>query len=91
MMTFIYKEPVQLLANTLENLSQMNRCQELIVVIGFEELSPERDEKIKIVSEKFQKTFKELIITIHPSNIPGEIPGKCSNSNYSQRFIAKYL
>ena len=36
MMTFIYKEPLDLICGTLLNLSKLEHAQEVIVVIGFE-------------------------------------------------------
>jgi hypothetical protein len=39
----------------------------------------------------FNGCFKELIFTIHPYGILGEIPGKCSNSNYAQRMLYSHL
>ena len=36
MMTFIYKEPLDLISGTLLNLSKLEHAKEVIVVIGFE-------------------------------------------------------
>lgn len=36
MMTFLYKEPLELLVNTLNNIKSMEDSNEFIVVIGME-------------------------------------------------------
>ncbi|KAL4486106.1 hypothetical protein ABPG72_012159 [Tetrahymena utriculariae] len=91
MMTFIYKEPIQLLSNTLCNLREMEGSNQFIVAVGFEERSPDIESKIKYLNQQFSEAFEEFIITIHPYGTEGEIPGKCSNSNYLQRKLVAYL
>ena len=49
------------------------------------------DKKINQINEKYALSFKELIITVHPFGVQGEIPGKCSNSNYGIRSIYAHL
>jgi len=39
----------------------------------------------------FSSKFERFIITIHPKNLPGDIPGKCSNLNYAARKAVKIL
>ncbi|KAL4481580.1 hypothetical protein ABPG74_007669 [Tetrahymena malaccensis] len=91
MMTFIYKEPLELLMNTLENLKEMHGSNQMIVAVGFEERTPDKDDKINQLKLKYEQVFEELIITIHPFGIEGEIPGKCSNCNYVQRQLVFHL
>ena len=45
-MTFIYKEPIQLLISTIENIAKMKRSEEIIMLVGFEEKTPDLEEKI---------------------------------------------
>ena len=40
MTTFIYKEPYNLISETLKNLSEMKQSKNIILIIGFEERSP---------------------------------------------------
>ncbi|KAL4481584.1 hypothetical protein ABPG74_007673 [Tetrahymena malaccensis] len=91
MMTFIYKEPIELLINTLENIKDMHGSNQIIVAVGFEERTPDKEDKINQLKLRFSKVFEELIITIHPFGVEGEIPGKCSNCNYVQRQLVIHL
>jgi hypothetical protein len=83
MMTFLYKEPVQLIRNTLANLALMNGSENFILLLGIEEKTPDREATIATIDNEFGKIFQELIITVHPFAVIGEIPGKCSNANYA--------
>jgi hypothetical protein len=83
MMTFLYKESLELIINTLKNVAQMNGSHNFIVVIGIEEKAPDRATTIEAIVEAFGGKFLEMIITVHPFGVEGEIPGKCSNSNYA--------
>ena len=89
MMTFIYKEPIKILEETLTILKLLNHCERLHVYVGFEERTPGVNEKVQMIMEKFQGSFARLVCTIHPYGVEGEIPGKCSNSNYVLRQIHK--
>ncbi|KAM3145255.1 hypothetical protein pb186bvf_002583 [Paramecium bursaria] len=91
MTTFIYKEPYALISETLKNLSQLNHSKNIILIIGFEERSPNLKETQLLIQENFSTNFQELLLTVHPYNVEGEIPGKCSNCNYVQRFAVEHI
>ena len=81
-----YKEPVALLISTIESIEVQYSAESNITLnISFEERTPEKEEKIKILEQRFGKKFSRLFFTIHPYNLPGAIPGKCSNANYGIR------
>ena len=42
---------------------------------------------VDLSSDKFTKLF----VTVHPFGVEGDIPGKCSNSNYGIRSLFKHL
>ena len=82
-----YKEPVALLISTVESIEVQYSAESNITLnISFEERTPEKEEKIKRLEQRFSKQFSRLLFTIHPYNLPGEIPGKCSNANYGIRM-----
>ena len=81
-----YREPVALLISTIESIEVQYSAESNITLnISFEERTPEKEKKIKILEQRFGKKFSRLFFTIHPYNLPGEIPGKCSNANYGIR------
>jgi hypothetical protein len=91
MVTVVYMEPQELILKCLQNLYQIQGSEDLIITVCLEEKTPELESKIKLIIENFESKFKELIITVHPYGINGEIPGKCSNSNYGIRSLFNHL
>ncbi|CAJ0963378.1 unnamed protein product, partial [Mesorhabditis belari] len=82
----IYKEPLQLLIDTIESVASQNDAKrKIFMFIGIEEKTPNRDEKKSQLYELFNNRFKRFIVICHPSGIPGDIPGKCSNLNFAAR------
>lgn len=91
MATFAYKEPIALLTRNLKMVLSINGGKDCIMVVCLEEKTPELDKKIKEIEKNYDGKFAKLIITVHPFGIPGDIPGKCSNSNYGMRSLYNYL
>lgn len=91
MVTVVYMEPQELILKCLQNLYQIQGSEDLIITVCLEEKTPELESKIKQIIENFESKFKELIITVHTYGINGEIPGKCSNSNYGIRSLFNHL
>ncbi|KAF4334022.1 hypothetical protein FBEOM_12150 [Fusarium beomiforme] len=82
----IYKEPMSVLQTTLDSLvQQKDASSRLSVIIGMECRTPDKEAKRDEVYAKYKSKFLRLIVTFHPSDIPGEISGKCSNMNYACR------
>ncbi|KAH6688435.1 hypothetical protein F5X68DRAFT_133032 [Plectosphaerella plurivora] len=82
----LYKEPMSVLQTTLDSLVQQQDARSRIsVIIGMESGTPEKEAKRDEVLAKYESKFLRLIVTFHPSGVPGEIVGKCSNMNYACR------
>ncbi|KAF4986087.1 hypothetical protein FDECE_16132 [Fusarium decemcellulare] len=82
----LYKEPMSVLQTTLDSLMQQQDAKSrLSVIIGMECRTPDKEAKRDEVYAKYESKFLRLIVTFHPSGIPGEISGKCSNMNYACR------
>ncbi|CAJ0573432.1 unnamed protein product, partial [Mesorhabditis spiculigera] len=74
----IYKEPLQLLIDTIESVASQNDAGgKISMFIGMEEGTPDREQRFLVVS--------------HPKNLPGDIPGKCSNLNFAARTACAYF
>ncbi|CAF2060155.1 unnamed protein product [Rotaria magnacalcarata] len=87
-----YKEPVDLIARSVETLADQTEVHRITMVISFEERTPDKEKKCNILREKFQNCgFERIIFTIHPYGVCDEIPGKCSNSNYGLRTAVKEM
>lgn len=82
----LYKEPMSVLQTTLDSLVQQKDAKSrLSVIIGMECRTPDKETKRNEIYANYERKFLRLIVTFHPSGIPGEISGKCSNMNYACR------
>lgn len=87
-----YKEPVDLLERTLERLAVQHRASErLAVVLGMEEREEGSREKARALAAKFEGRIARIIISVHPSGVPGELAGKSSNENWAAREAYRVL
>lgn len=87
----LYKEPLQLIEGTLLSLANQTIARKLIVTLAFESSTPEVELKIQQLRRRYAVAFDQLLFTVHPVGVAGEIPGKCSNVNYATREIVKQL
>jgi hypothetical protein len=89
----MYNEPYEVVRESFIRLSSAHYPMEkIMVVLGLEERAPEyvftNAEKIK---NEFSSKFYKFIITIHPKDLPNEIPGKASNEAYAAEIAKKEL
>ena len=76
-----YKEPVHLIAASVETLANQTVASNVTMVIAFEEKTTNLLSKQKHLSNLFGCRFHEMLFVTHPFGVEGEIPGKCSNAN----------
>lgn len=86
-----YKEPVELLLETISSVANQTVANSIVMVVGMEEKTPEQAEKKRQINEQFGDSFKALIYAVHPSGMTGEIPGACSNRNFAARTAVKHM
>ncbi len=79
-----FKEEILIIRESLQAIiASKYHHSKLLVVIGGEELDKESFREIQTaLSQEFDSQFLKLIFTIHPANLPGEIPGKGSNLKF---------
>ena len=78
-----YNEPASVLIVTLDALVAQSVSKRLVVVMSFEEYSPDLDRTRRTLETKYRQSFLDFHITVHPADIPGEIRGKCSNARWA--------
>ncbi len=80
-----YNEPYEIVTETFESLRKANYQKEkLIAVLALEERAGQKALEIgKMIESKYAKDFFKFLITVHPANLPGEIPGKGSNETWA--------
>jgi cellulose synthase/poly-beta-1,6-N-acetylglucosamine synthase-like glycosyltransferase len=83
----MYHEPYEIVRETFESLMAAHYPKEkMIVVLGLEErggagarATGERIEK------EYDGKFFKFLATVHPKDLPGEIPGKSSNQSWAAK------
>ncbi len=88
-----YHEPFTLVRRTFLTLAEANYPKEnFLVVLATEERGETEDALVaeKIAAE-FGRTFGGFLITRHPANVSGEMPGKGSNETWAAHEAVKKL
>ena len=88
-----YLEPVSVVEKPFLALCQSNYdLKKFIVVLAGEER--DKDHFLQVAEElreKYADKFLKFLVTIHPKNIPGELPGKGSNTHYAATQAQKLV
>lgn len=62
-----------------------------IVIAGEERQAAHCKDIFEKIKTQFSHSFGQILFTLHPSNLPNEIPGKGSNLHYAEGEIKKYI
>ncbi|PKM91127.1 hypothetical protein CVU82_03680 [Candidatus Falkowbacteria bacterium HGW-Falkowbacteria-1] len=66
--------------------------QKMIVVLAIEERAgQEARERAAIIEKEFSAYFKNLLVTIHPDGIEGELKGKGANQAFAGKLVKKEI
>lgn len=87
-----FKEPLHKLQSTIKAITNNSypKKKNIFLILAFEEREKQAEEKAAFLKNKFQKFFKEIIITYHKLE-GNEEPGKASNQTYAAKAIDQYL
>jgi len=88
-----YKEPYEVIEATFQNLLKTKYPTDKMTIVLAGEARDKKDflKIAEIIQRKFGIYFNKLIITVHPQNLPDEVPGKGSNLNYAGYQVLKYI
>lgn len=89
----MYKEPYSVVKESFESLIRANYPRDkFIVVLGVEEKGGEADQGVaRRIKDEFGEKFFKFMVTTHPAETPGELPGKGSNETWSGREAKKLI
>ena len=89
----MYKEPLSLVRDSLLSLCKANYpLDRFMVVLAIEESAGEEARvTAREIGREFGDKFYKFMVTVHPANLPGEIPGKGSNESWSAREAKRLL
>src|SRR3989344_2747942 len=88
-----YQEPFQVLDQTFDNLARVKyQTSKFIIILAGEE----RDKSNFLsyaskIEQKYKDKFLKILVTLHPQDLSGEIPGKGSNLNYAGHQAKKLI
>ena len=88
-----YDESEQVLNNTVEKLFESNYdLKKLIVVLGAEEKAgKEAIARGEAIISKYKDKFYDVLLTVHPDGVLGEMAGKGSNISYMAETARKLI
>lgn len=88
-----YKEPLEVIRETLHSLSKTTYPSERMFIVIAGEGRDEANFRtiVDTVFPEFQGVFARLYSTVHPAGLPDEIPGKGSNLNFAAKVIEPTL
>ncbi len=80
-----YNESYEVAKRGLDSiLNSRYDMEKIIVVMASEERAGEQAKKVsEEIEKKYKDKFGHLLITVHPKDLPGEMPGKGSNIAYA--------
>lgn len=85
-------ERIEKLRLTIEHLAQQEWvARQIIVVLAMEVREAGAADKARQLQQEFAGSFADFCVTLHPSGIPGEVPGKSSNEDWAARWARRYL
>lgn len=81
-----YKEPMQILRATLQNLASQDVARaQMTVILAMEASEEGADAKARELVNEFSKDFANILFSVHPAGLPGEIRGKSANEAWAGR------
>jgi cellulose synthase/poly-beta-1,6-N-acetylglucosamine synthase-like glycosyltransferase len=87
-----FDEPQAILSRTLQSLCVQQGARDcMTVVLGMEEREQGARDKAETLLAQYRGRFYGLIATYHPSNLPGEVPGKGMNEAWAARCARREL
>lgn len=89
----MYNEPLEIVRASFLSLKNCDYPKDrMIVVLGLEERAKKDvSETAKLIEKEFGKTFFKFLISWHPENLEGEIPGKGSNETWAVKLTKKEI
>lgn len=88
-----YKEPIEIVERSIEALSKTTgNKKRLMVVLAAEERAGEGAKKIaEELTNRYRSAFGNMLVTVHPKDVPGEMAGKGSNISYAAEEARQLL
>jgi Glycosyl transferase family group 2 len=87
-----YGESLSKLRATLDTLARTRGAAENVIpVLAMEEAEENSGVKGERLAAEYAECFFDVLVTVHPSNLPGEVRGKSSNEAWAARQAVREL
>lgn len=88
-----YKESYEVVSQTIESIAKSGYKKEnMIVVLTVEERAGlEFAENAQSIKQKYEKYFRNFLVTVHPDGIEGEIKAKGANQAWGAQIVKENL
>ena len=88
-----YGEDLEVMETTIKRLTEVkyDPKQFIIVLAGEERDRQHFEENAAVILSRYRHFFYDIVVTLHPSNLPDEIPGKGSNLNWAGHRVKEYV
>lgn len=88
-----YDEPYEVLKESIDSIAHADwEAQKIALVIAGEERAGEKHHATaRRLEAEYKDRFLQVLVTTHPGNIPGDIPGKGSNLSYAVEEARKHI
>lgn len=87
-----YKESLALIRQSVGSYASSKMAKKMIFVFAAEERDEENSRRnFEILKEEFGNDFLAMIMTVHPKDLPNEIPGKSANATWAAKELKEYL
>ena len=83
----MYNESLEVVKDAFDSLTKCNYPKDkMIVVLAIEERAGEKARKVaEAIQKDYGDKFFRFLVTVHPKNLPGEIPAKSSNESWASK------
>jgi hypothetical protein len=87
-----YKEPVEILSRTLDQLArQYEAHRRITIVMAMEAGEDGCIEKAEFLEKQYAPCFENFYFTVHPRGLPGEMQCKSANQAWASRWVKRKL
>ena len=83
----VYKDDMQVVIRTVASLAEQTDSARIVLLLTWEENTPDREQRTKQLQEKFACIFQSMLFSVHPHQLPHDIASKCSNANWSVKQL----
>jgi len=88
-----YREPLEIIREAFRSLEQSDYQKDKMIVVLAAEKRAGKGARLaaKAIAEEFGGKFLKLLVTWHPSGLPGEIAGKGSNESWAAKKVKEQI